>query len=75
MYAIRSYYVLMAAWTLLGAETMKIATYNGENLFDLHHDGTEYVEYIPDTSWQWNRTNYDTKLRNIARVIAEMNVV
>ena len=65
--------MLMAAWTLLGAETMKIATYNVENLFDLHYDGTEYVEYIPDTSWQWNRAHYDTKLRNIARVIAEMD--
>jgi endonuclease/exonuclease/phosphatase family metal-dependent hydrolase len=65
--------LLFAALTLLGAETMKIASYNVENLFDLHYDGTEYLEYIPGTSWQWNRTNYDKKLHNIAQVIADMN--
>ena len=64
--------LLLAALTLLGAETVKIASYNVENLFDLHYDGTEYLEYIPNSSWQWNRTNYEKKLRNIARVIADL---
>ncbi len=52
--------------------TMRIATYNVENLFDLHRDGHEYAEYIPYTKWRWNRTNYRKKLRNVARVIAGM---
>ena len=57
---------------LQGEENVKIATYNVENLFDLHYDGNEYLEYIPDTSWQWNRTNYQKKLHNIAKVIVDM---
>jgi endonuclease/exonuclease/phosphatase family metal-dependent hydrolase len=64
-------FVMCAA--LLGGTTVKLATYNVENLFDLHYDGTEYLEYIPDSSWQWNRETYGKKLRNLARVIAEMN--
>ena len=52
---------------------MKIASYNVENLFDLNYDGTEYLEYIPGTSWQWNRTNYDKKLQNLSQVIADID--
>ncbi len=60
--------------TLLLSETrLKIATYNVENLFDLNRDGSEYAEYIPNTSWQWNRKNYRIKLKNIASVIADAN--
>lgn len=51
---------------------MRIATYNVENLFDLERSGHEYAEYIPDTPWQWNAKNYRIKLRNIARVIADI---
>jgi len=58
---------------LKGDETVKIATYNVENLFDLHYDGNEYLEYIPNTSWQWNRSNYNKKLHNIAKVITDIN--
>lgn len=52
---------------------MKIATYNVENLFDLNFDGNEYKEYIPNSSWQWNQKNYRIKLKNTARVIADIN--
>ncbi len=51
---------------------MKIASYNIENLFDLNYDGSEYLEYIPGTSWQWNEVNYKKKLRNIAKVIVDI---
>ncbi len=51
---------------------MRIASYNVENLFDLHVNGREYHEYIPYTSWRWNRTNYKKKLTNISKVIHEM---
>ncbi len=57
---------------LLGGDRVKIATYNVENLFDMHYDGNEYSEYIPNTSWQWNPKNYKKKLNNIADVIVDM---
>ncbi len=52
---------------------MRIASYNVENLFDLQRNGSEYVEYIPNTSWKWNRKNYKLKLENIAKVIVDVN--
>ncbi len=57
---------------LMGDEKVRIATYNVENLFDLQHSGNEYLEYIPNTSWQWNRANQKKKLHNIAQVITDM---
>ncbi len=54
------------------ATQFKVASYNVENLFDLVRDGSEYAEYIPNTSWQWNSKNYRIKLKNIASVIAEV---
>ena len=44
--------LLMAVNFLTGGQLVKIASYNVENLFDLHYDGTEYLEYIPDTPWK-----------------------
>ncbi len=52
---------------------MKIAAYNVENLFDLKYDGTEYSEYIPDTKWQWNRDTFRKKIKNISKVIVDIN--
>ncbi len=52
---------------------MRIATYNVENLFDLHFNHSEYVEYIPKTSWQWNATTYRIKLDHIAKTIIDIN--
>lgn len=54
---------------LYGEQTLKIATYNVENLFDLHNNGHEYEEYIPNTPSMWNKSNYRKKLKNIAQVI------
>ncbi len=54
---------------LLWGEDVRIASYNVENLFDLKYDHREYVEYIPNTSWQWNRKNQTKKLNNISKVI------
>jgi len=58
---------------LLGTTTLKIATYNVENLFDLHKSGHEYREYIPYTKSQWNQKNYTIKLNNTARIIKDIN--
>nr|WP_275854511.1 endonuclease/exonuclease/phosphatase family protein [Sulfurimonas sp. MAG313] len=52
---------------------MKIAAYNVENLFDLKYNGTEYNEYIPNTIWKWNKKAYRAKLKNIAKVIVDIN--
>jgi len=52
---------------------LKIATYNVENLFDLKKNGYEYTEYIPNTKSNWNKKTYTIKLRNIARVIKDIN--
>jgi len=58
---------------LFGDITLKIATYNIENLFDLKKSGREYNEYIPNTASNWNHKTYKTKLDNISRVIKEIN--
>ena len=58
---------------IYGESTLKIATYNVENLFDLQRSGHEYKEYIPNTSSQWNAKTYTMKLKNIARVIQDIN--
>jgi predicted extracellular nuclease len=58
---------------LLGETQLKIATYNVENLFDMKHSGHEYREYIPNTRAEWNQKNYTIKLKNIARVIKDIN--
>jgi len=58
---------------LFGENILKIATYNVENLFDLHRSGHEYKEYIPFTKSNWNRRTYKTKLKNIARTIKDID--
>lgn len=56
-----------------GDKTLKIATYNLENLFDLQRNGHEYKEYIPYAKSNWNDKNYKIKLNNIAKVIKDIN--
>ena len=58
---------------LLGEINLKIASYNVENLFDLQKSGNEYQEYIPFTSSNWNQKNYKIKLKNLSRVIKDIN--
>ena len=59
--------------SVYGEETLKIASYNVENLFDLQRSGHEYKEYIPYTKSNWNDVNYKIKLKNIAKVIKDIN--
>lgn len=56
----------------LFAQTISIASYNVENLFDLKYDGTEYKEYIPNSKYQWNQQTYTIKLQNTAKVLNDM---
>lgn len=56
----------------LNATTLKIATYNVENLFDFKNNGTEYKEYRPNKH-NWTRKTSNKKLLNIAEVICDVN--
>ncbi|MCK4737555.1 MAG: endonuclease/exonuclease/phosphatase family protein [Sulfurimonas sp.] len=56
-----------------GETVLKIATYNVENLFNLKKDKDRYKEYIPFGKSNWNRKNYRIKLKNISKVIKEID--
>lgn len=55
-----------------GGEGFRVLSWNVENLFDLHKDGTEYIGYIPNTGYGWNESTAAIKYGNIARVMAEV---
>jgi len=58
---------------VFGDTTLKIATYNVENLFDLEKKGYKYKEYKPYGKSLWNKKNYKTKLNNISKVIKDID--
>lgn len=50
-----------------------VGFYNQENLFDYTHDeGKNDYEFLPTGSYHWDEMKYTHKLRNMARVLAEM---
>ena len=50
-----------------------VGFYNQENLFDTCHDaGKNDSEFLPNGSYRWNGMKYTHKLRNMARVLADM---
>lgn len=57
----------------LSAITFKVASYNVENLFDLKDDAREYPEYIPFTGFKWDNATYRKKLKNIAKVLCDLD--
>lgn len=57
----------------LVAQEFTLASYNVQNLFDLKNDKSEYKEYIPNTKSKWNKKAFDKKLKNISKVIKEIN--
>lgn len=54
------------------AGTIKVATYNVDNLFDAVADGTEYPDYDPRGPFGWGRKMADIKTANIARVLTAL---
>jgi len=66
-------FVFILITQVLFAKVFTVASYNVENLFDLKYNGSEYKEYIPNTSSLWNKKNYLIKLQNISRVINDLN--
>jgi predicted extracellular nuclease len=64
--------VLTKPLTLTG-DSLKIAFYNVENLFDIYDDPiTQDSEYLPTSQLKWTQERYDKKLQNIAKVIEGM---
>ena len=63
----------MFSTILMAQTTLKIATYNVENLFDLKKSGHEYFEYRPYSKSGWNKRTYNIKLKNISRIIKDIN--
>lgn len=57
---------------ILYATTIRVATYNVDNLFDLRNDGTEYDDYLPNTH-NWNSNTFRKKLEHISQVICDLN--
>lgn len=50
-----------------------VGFYNLENLFDTCHDeGKRDYDFLPTGSYRWNGLKYTHKLRNMARVLADM---
>ncbi len=57
----------------LYAKQFSVATYNVENLFDMKISGYEYKEYIPNNRSVWNEKMLTKKIKNLARVIKDVN--
>ena len=51
-----------------GRRTLRIMSYNAENIFDDVDNGSEYTEFDPG-SGKWNESLYNTRLVNLAEVI------
>jgi predicted extracellular nuclease len=59
--------------TLTG-DSLRIAFYNVENLFDIYDDPiTQDSEYLPTSKSQWTLERYEKKLSNLAKVIEGMD--
>ncbi len=77
----KNYLFIFAFLVLLsaGASAQKkfsvyaVGFYNLENLFDFTHDeGKNDREFLPTGSYHWDEMKYTHKLRNMARVLADM---
>lgn len=67
----------VTCWLILSClpaetRTIKIATYNVNNLFDAVADGTEYPEYDPQGPYGWNPAMAEIKAANIAKVLSAL---
>ena len=59
--------------TFLSAKEFTLASYNVQNLFDLHLDHTEYKDYIPNSYSKWNKKHFQIKLKNLSKVIIDLD--
>ena len=65
--------LIISATLLFGERTVKIATYNVQNLFDLDRSGYEYEEYIPYSRSGWNDKMYAIKRNHLSKVIKDID--
>ncbi|WP_455755676.1 endonuclease/exonuclease/phosphatase family protein [Sulfurimonas sp.] len=65
--------IVLSISILFGDKTLKIATYNVENLFDLNKGDYRYEEYKPNGKSLWNKKNYKIKLQNLSHVIKDID--
>jgi len=57
-----------------GNDTLTVAFWNVENLFDTVDDpAKDDAEFLPDAANAWTNERLDTKLKNLAKVINSMN--
>lgn len=61
----------LCATVLAQTDTLRIVSYNVENLFDCKHDTLKNdYEFLPQEDRHWTPDKYKNKLANIARVIS-----
>ena len=69
---------LVAGLTTVCAQQRKfglypVAFYNLENIFDTVHDeGKNDYEFLPSGSYHWDKNKYESKLKNMARVLLDL---
>jgi len=68
----RYLFLYLALISSLFSQSIKIANWNVENLFDLKRQGLEYDEYIPNTH-NWNKKSFNKKLNNLSEVICDID--
>ena len=66
------YLFLLCLPLLLFSQPFKVASYNVENLFDAHFQGTEYNDYIPGKH-NWTQRMVDVKLDHVSEVICDLD--
>jgi len=57
----------------LYAKQFSVSSYNVENLFDAQKSGYEFEQYIPYGKSGWSKKMYAIKIKNIARVIKDID--
>jgi predicted extracellular nuclease len=64
-------FIGLCTTVLAQTDTLRIVSYNVENLFDCKHDSLKNdYEFLPHEDRHWTPDKYKTKLANIARVIS-----
>lgn len=54
--------------------SLRVISYNVENLFDCQHDSLKQdSDFLPDGNYHWTLPRYRTKLHHIAKVIASLS--
>ncbi len=64
--------LLISLPLITSAKSIKIASYNVENLFDMQRSGLEYKEYVPHRH-NWTEPILQKKLAHIAEVICDLD--